>query len=66
MLTVENRVQKINGWSCTSRLRHPRQLGCDCQSNSCRAATLKPGSEGRIRLPGTLCTALSSLSIKRL
>jgi len=27
---------------------------------------LNPGSEGRIRLPGTLCAAFSSLSIKRL
>jgi len=27
---------------------------------------LNPDSEGRIRVPGTLCAALSSLSIKRL
>jgi len=44
----------------------PRRLGCDCLSNSCRPVVLNPSSEGRIRLPGTLCVALSSLSIKRL
>ena len=66
MLAVLNRLQKVNGWSCSSRMWHPRQLGCDCLSNSCRPVILKPGSEGRIQLPSTLRAALSSLSIKRL
>jgi len=63
MLAVPNRLQKVNGWSCSSWLWHPRRLGCDCLPNSCRPVVLKPGSEGRIRLPSTLCAAFSSLSI---
>jgi len=63
MLAVPNRLQKVNGWFCSSRLWHPCRLGCDCLSNSCRPVVLNPGSIGRIRLPGTLCVALSSLSI---
>jgi len=66
MLAVPNRMQKLNGWSCSSRLWHPCQLGCDCLSTSCRPVVLNPSSEGRIRLPGTLSAALSCLSIKRL
>jgi len=66
MQPVQNRLQKVNGWSCTFWLWHPRQLGCDCLSNSCRPVVLNPGSEGRIRLPRTLCEAISSLSMKRL
>jgi len=49
MLAVPNSLQKVNGWSCSSRLWHPRQFSCDCLSNSCRPV-LNPGSEGRIRL----------------
>jgi len=64
MLAVSNRLQKVNGWCCSFRLWHPRWLGCDCLSNSCRPVVLYPGSEGRIQLPGTLCAALGSLSIK--
>jgi len=63
MLGVTNRLEKVNGWSCSSRLWHPRQLGCVCVSTSCRPVVINPGSEGRIRLPCTLCAALSSLSI---
>jgi len=51
MLAVPNRLQKVNGWSWGSRLWHPRRLGCDCLSNSCKSVVLNPGSEGRIRLP---------------
>ena len=35
MLAVSNRLQKVNGWSCSSQLWHPHLLGCDCLSNSC-------------------------------
>jgi len=35
MLAVPNRLQKINGWSCSSQLWHLRRLSCDCLSNSC-------------------------------
>jgi len=66
MLAVPNGLQKVNGWSCSSRLWHPRRLGCDCLSNSCRPMVLNPGSENRIGLPGTLCVTLSCLSIIRL
>jgi len=66
MLAVLNRLEEINGWSCTSRLWHPRRLCCDCLSNSCRPAVLNSDSKGHIWLPGTLCAALNSLSIKRL
>jgi len=68
MLAALNRLQKVNGWSSSSRLWHPRRLGCDYLSNSWRPVVPNSGSEGRIRLPlpGTLCAALSSLSIKRL
>jgi len=40
MQAVPNRVQKINGWSCSSWLWHPRQLGCDCPSNWCKLVVL--------------------------
>jgi len=63
MLAVPNRLQKVNGWSCSSRLWHPCRLGCDCLPNSCKSVVLNLGSEGCIRLPGTLCAALGSLSI---
>ena len=66
MLAVRNCLQKANGCSWSSRLWRLRRLGCDCLSNSCRPVVLNLGSEGRIRLPSTLCAALSSLSIKRL
>jgi len=66
MLAAPNRLQKVNGWSCSFQVWHPRRLGCDCLSNSCRPVVLNPGAEGRIRLPGTLCAALICLSIKRL
>jgi len=36
MLAVPNRLQKANGWSCSSQLWHPHLLGCNCLSNSCR------------------------------
>jgi len=39
---VPNRMQKVNGWSCTSWLWRPRQLGCVCLSNSCRPVVLNP------------------------
>jgi len=42
MQPVPNCMQKVNGWSCTSWLWHPRQLGCDCLSNSCRPMILNP------------------------
>jgi len=61
MLAVPNRLQKVNGCFCTSRLWHPRRLSSDCLSSSCRPVVLNSGSEGHIRLPGTLCAALSSL-----
>ena len=35
-----------------------------CLSNSCRPVLLNPGSGDHIRLPGTLCAALISFSIK--
>ena len=35
MLVVPNRLQKVNGWSCSSQLWQPRQLSCNCLSNSC-------------------------------
>jgi len=41
MLAVPNRLQKANGWSYSSRLWNPRQLGCDYLSNSCRPVVLK-------------------------
>ena len=66
MLAVPNRPQKVNGWSCSSRLWHTCQLGCDYLPNSCRPVVLNPGSEGRIWHQGTLCATLGSLSIKLL
>jgi len=63
MQPVPNRLQEVSGWSYISRQWHPRWLGCDCLSNSCRPVVLNPGSEGHIRFPGTLYAALSSLSI---
>jgi len=63
MLAVPNRLQKVNGLSSSYRLWHHRQLGCDCLFNSCAPVFLNPDSESRIWLPGTLCAALSSLSI---
>ena len=45
MLAVPNRLQKVSGWSCSSRLWHPRRLGCDCVLNSCRPVVLN------LRLP---------------
>jgi len=36
LLAVPNRLQKVNSWSCSSRLWHPHQLGCGCLSSSCR------------------------------
>jgi len=48
MLAVPNRLQKVNGCSCSSRPWHLRRFGCDCLSNSCRPVVLNSGSEGRI------------------
>jgi len=56
MQPAPNRMQKVSGWSCSSWLWHPRQLGCDCLSSSCRPVVLNPGSEGHIRFPGTRAT----------
>jgi len=36
MLAVPNRLQKVYGWFCSSRLWHSCRLGCDCLFNSCR------------------------------
>ena len=36
MLAVPNRLQQANGWSCSSKLRHPHLLGYDWLCNSCR------------------------------
>jgi len=58
---VPNCLQKVNSWSCSSLLWHPRRLSCDCLSNSCRPLVLNSGSENRIWLADTLCAALSSL-----
>jgi len=44
MLSVLNRLQKANVWSCNSLLWHSRRLGCDRLSNSCRPVVLNPGS----------------------
>jgi len=63
MLAAPNRLQKVNSLSCSSLRWHPYRLGRDCLSNSCRPVVLNRSSEGRIRLPDTLCVALSSLSI---
>jgi len=63
MVAAPNRLQKVNGWSCSFQLWHPRQLGCDCLSNSRRPVVLNLNSEGCIRLQGTLRAALSSISI---
>ena len=41
MLVVPNRLQNVNGWSCSSQLWHPRRFGYDCLSNSCRVRLWK-------------------------
>jgi len=40
-LVVPNRPQKVNCWSCSSRLRHPHRLRCRCLSNSWIPVVLK-------------------------
>jgi len=30
LLVVPHRLQKLNVWSCTSQLWHPRWRGCNC------------------------------------
>jgi len=41
MLAVPNRLQKVNGWSCSSKMCHPPRLGCDYLSNWCRPRMAK-------------------------
>jgi len=51
MLAVPNYLQRVSGWSYNSPLWHPRRLGCDCLSNSCRPVNLNPSSEGDPKHP---------------
>jgi len=36
MLAIPNRLQKANGWSCSSKQLHSRRIDCDCLSTSYR------------------------------
>jgi len=64
MLAVPNRLEKVNGWSCTSRLWHLVDSAVTVYPIHV-PVVLNSGSEGRIWFPATLCVALNSLSIKR-
>jgi len=46
LLAVPNPLLKVKCWSCSCLLWHPRRLGCDCLSNSCRPVVFNPSSEG--------------------
>ena len=69
---VPNRMHKVNGWSCTSWLWHPRQLACDCLSNSCRPVVLKPflkaafGSQAPVQRPQQSFNKTSKILCNRL